>query len=314
MAVRVSLHKLAGAVAKEGAIGIIAISGMSDPAEVKKEIRKAREIAGKDSVIGINIMGVVGHFRELVNAAAEEGIDLIIQGAGFRQDIFEIAGQKNIPVFAIASSAKVAKKAEEAGASGVIIEGCEAGGHLGFPKGHPFRKTIDIIKEAVADVKIPVIAAGGIFNGRDIVEMLRAGAKGVQMATRFVATEECDADIKFKEAYINAKEEDLVIVHSPVGLPGRAIKTAFVEKVLNNAAPKVSINECQGCIGPVCDKSYCILKALENARKGDLENGLVFAGANAWRIKKIITVKELLKELVDEANEILIKNPLIQHS
>jgi NAD(P)H-dependent flavin oxidoreductase YrpB (nitropropane dioxygenase family)/3-hydroxymyristoyl/3-hydroxydecanoyl-(acyl carrier protein) dehydratase len=311
MAVRVSLHKLAGAVAKEGAIGIVAVSGMNNPQEVKDEIRAAREIAGPDGVIGINIMGVVGHFKELVKAAAEEGIDLIIQGAGFRKDIFEIAGQYNVPVFAMASSARVAKKAEEAGASAVIIEGCDAGGHLGFPEGHEFRKTIDIVKEAVAEVKIPIIAAGGIFNGADIVEMLAAGAKGVQMGSRFVATEECDADDKFKQAFINANKEDIVIVRSPVGLPGRAIKTGFVEKVFKGMAPKINLTECTGCIGPVCDKSYCILKALENARKGDLENGLVFAGSNAWRIKEITTVKKLIKELVDEANEILSKNPIL---
>ncbi|MDD5569055.1 MAG: nitronate monooxygenase [Candidatus Pacebacteria bacterium] len=310
MAVRVSLHNLAGAVAKEGAVGIIAISGMNDPEEVKNEIRQAREIAGKDGIIGINIMGVVGHFQELVSAAVEEGVDLIIQGAGFRKDIFEIAGEKNVPVFALASSAKVAKKAEDAGATAVIIEGCDAGGHLGFPKGHEFKKTIDIIKETIDKVKIPLIAAGGIFDGKDIVEMLRAGAKGVQMATRFVATEECDADLKFKQAFISAKKEDLAIIDSPVGLPGRAIKTPFVEKLLNKNAPKVNLNECQGCIGPVCDKSYCILKALENARKGDLENGLVFAGSNVSRIDKITTVKNLLKELTDEANNILKNNPI----
>ncbi|MFA5742396.1 MAG: nitronate monooxygenase [Candidatus Paceibacterota bacterium] len=311
MAVRVSLHKLAGNVAKEGGVGIIAVSGMKDPQEVKDEIRKARAIAGENGAIGINIMGVVGQFKQLVTAAVEEKVDLIIQGAGFRTDIFEMTRESSIPVFAMASSAKVAKRAEEAGASAVVVEGCDAGGHLGFPHGHPFRKTIDIIKEVVKEVRIPVIAAGGIFDGKDIVEMLRAGAKGIQMATRFVSTEECDADIKFKEAHINAKKEDIVIIHSPVGLPGRAIKTPFVEKLLKGTAPKPDPIECQGCIGPVCDKSYCILKVLENARKGDLENGLVFAGANVWRVNKMTTVKALIKELVDEANEILAKEPLI---
>ncbi|MDD4625114.1 MAG: nitronate monooxygenase family protein [Candidatus Pacebacteria bacterium] len=310
MAVRVSLHKLAGNVAKEGGVGIIAVSGMKDSREVKEEIKKAREIAKGNGAIGINIMGVVGQFKQLVAAAVEEKVDLIVQGAGFRTDIFEMAGKESIPVFAMASSVKVAKKAEEAGASAVVIEGCDAGGHLGFPKGRPFKKTIDIVKEAVKEVKIPIIAAGGIFDGKDIVEMLKAGAKGVQMATRFVATEECDADIKFKQAHINAKKEDVVIIHSPVGLPGRAVKTPFVEKLLKGSAPKPDPIECQGCIGPVCDKSYCILKVLENARKGDLENGLVFAGSNVWRVNKMTTVKELIKELVDEANGILAKEPL----
>jgi len=308
MAVRVSLHNLAGNVARKGAVGILALSGMTDPDEVKKEIRKARKIADGNGAIGINIMGVIGHFKTILKAALEEKIDIIIQGAGFRKDTFEMAEEYNVPVFAIASSVKVAKKAEEAGADGVIIEGKDAGGHLGFPKGHEFRSTIDIIKDVVSSIKIPIIAAGGIFDGKDIAKMIRAGARGVQMGTRFVATHECDADLKFKEAYVKAKKEDIVIIHSPVGLPGRAIKTPFVDKILNkDPSLKVDITKCEGCIGPVCDKSYCILDALKNARNGDLENGLVFAGTNAWKINKIISVKELLKELVDGANHELAK-------
>jgi len=312
MAVRVSLHNLAGNVAKNGGVGIIAISGMLDPQEVKDEIRKAREIAGPGGVIGVNIMGVIGRFTELLNAAIEEKVDLIVQGAGFRLDTFAMAKPAGIPVFSIASSVKVAQKAEIAGATAIIIEGADAGGHLGFPHGKPFRKTIDILKEVVASgVKLPLIAAGGVFTGADIVEMLRAGASGVQMATRFVSTEECDANIKFKEAHINAKQEDVVIIHSPVGLPGRAVRTPFVDKVLAGTAPKALPEECKGCIGPVCDKSYCILKALEAARKGDLDNGLVFAGSNVWRVQKMGTVKDIIKELVDEANAILANNPMV---
>jgi len=193
------------------------------PQEVKDEIRKAREIAGPGGVIGVNIMGVIGRFTQLLNAAIEEKVDLIVQGAGFRYDTFDMAKAANIPVFSIASSLKVAQKAEAAGAAAIVIEGADAGGHLGFPHGKPFRKTIDILKEVVAaGIKLPLIAAGGIFSGADIVEMLRNGASGVQMATRFVSTEECDANIKFKEAHLNAKQEDVVIIHSPVGLPGRA--------------------------------------------------------------------------------------------
>lgn len=310
MAVRVSLHKLAGNVAKQGGVGIIAISGMLDPKEVEDEVRKARKIAGPNGIIGVNIMGVVGRFKQLVTAAIKAKVDLIIQGAGFRNDIFELAKGK-VPVFAMASSVNVAKKAEAAGAEGIIIEGGDAGGHLGFPEGRPFRKTIDILKDIVSSgAHVPLIAAGGVYTGEDIVEMLRAGASGVQMATRFVSTEECDADIKFKEAHINAKKEDIVIIHSPVGLPGRAVRTPFVDKILNGTAPKANPEECKGCIGPVCDKSYCILKALENARKGDLENGLVFAGANVWRVKKMDTVKNIINELTKEANAILAVNPL----
>ena len=294
MAVRVSLHNLAGNVAKEGAVGIIAVSGMSDPAEVKSEIRQARKISGPQGVIGINIMGVVGHFLSLVKAAMEEKVNLIIQGAGFREDIFELGRKYSVPIFSMASSLKVAKKGEAMGAAAIVIEGADTGGHLGFPKGHPFRKTIDIVKEVAEVVKIPLIAAGGIFDGRDIVEMLRAGAKGVQMATRFVVTKECDVHQNFKEAHLKAKKEDIVIIHSPVGLPGRAIKTPLVEKILAGKAPKPDPKKCQGCIGMVCDKSYCILDALENARKGDIENGLVFAGSNVWRINKIVSVLSLI--------------------
>ena len=311
MAVRVSLHNLAGNVAKEGAVGIIAVSGMNDPNEVKSEIRQARKIAGPQGVIGINIMGVAAHFLSLVKAAMEEKVNLIIQGAGFREDIFELGRKYSAPIFSMASSLKVAKKGEAMGAAAIVIEGEDAGGHLGFPKGHPFRKTIDIVKEVAGVVKIPLIAAGGIFDGRDIVEMLRAGAKGVQMATRFVATKECDVHQNFKEAHLKAKKEDIVIIHSPVGLPGRAIKTPLVEKILAGKAPKPDPRKCQGCIGMVCDKSYCILDALENARKGDIENGLVFAGSNVWRVNKIVSVKELIQELVKEANEILEQEPLV---
>jgi len=312
MAVRVSLHNLAGNVAKEGGIGIVALSGMKDPNEAKSEIRKAREIAGPGGVIGVNIMGVLGQFETLVRAAIEEKVDLIIQGAGFRPEIFAMTRGTGVPVFAMSSSVKFAKKVEAAGATAIVVEGADAGGHLGFREGHEFRKTIDILKDIIASgVKVPLIAAGGVFSGADIVEMLRAGARGVQMATRFVSTEECDANIKFKQAHLNSKPEDVVIIHSPVGLPGRAVKTPFVEKVLKGTAPKPDPKECQGCIGPICDKSYCILKALENARTGDLDNGLVFAGANVWRVKKMMTVKSLIKELVDEANAILKKDPLV---
>ena len=161
------------------------------------------------------------------------------------------------------------------------------------------------------EVKIPLIAAGGVFNGEDIIAMLRAGAKGVQMATRFVATKECDADQKFKDAYLKATKDDIVMIKSPVGLPGRALRTVFTEKILVGEAPKPDPLECKGCIGDVCNKSYCILKALENARKGDLDNGLVFAGSNVWRVDQILSVEELIKELTAEANKILSKEPLL---
>ena len=311
MAVRVSLHNLAGNVAKNGGIGIIAVSGMTDPNEARSEIRKARKIAGKKGVIGINIMGIIHRFTELVEASMQEGVDLVIQGAGFREDIFEMGRKYNVPVFSMASSVKVAKKGEAMGASAVVIEGMDAGGHLGFPKGHKMRKTIDILKEVVKEVRIPLIAAGGIFDGKDIVEMLRAGAKGVQIATRFVTTKECDVHQNFKDVHLKAKKEDVVIIPSPVGLPGRAIKTPLVKKILEGNPPAIDPLKCKACIGLACNKKYCILDVLEKARKGDVENGLVFAGSNVWRINKMTTVKKLIEELVTEVNLILKNDPLI---
>lgn len=313
MGVRVSLHGLAGAVAKEGGVGIVSISGMRDTSEVKDEIKKARELAGPNGVIGVNIMGVAFKFVELLTAALEEGVDMVIQGAGFRMESYELTKKFNTPMVAMASSAKVAQKAESLGASAVIVEGMDAGGHLGFPPGHEMRKTLDILKEVVEAVKIPVIAAGGIFSGVDIVEMLRAGAKGVQMATRFVATDECDAHENFKQIYVKAKPEDVVIISSPVGLPGRAIKTPLVERLLAGTQPGPDPKWCQNCLGPVCNKKYCILKALEEARLGNVNEGLFFAGSNVWKIDKIVSVKALIDELVDEANAILSKEPLLAY-
>lgn len=312
MGVRVSLHSLAGHVAKEGGVGIISISGMTETSEVEQEIEKARTIAGEDGVIGVNIMGVAFKFVELLEAALKKGVDLVIQGAGFRPESYELCKKYNTPFFAMASSLKVAQKAESLGADAVVIEGMDAGGHLGF-KEHEMRKTMDIIKDVIGNVKIPVIAAGGVFNGKDIVEMLRAGASGVQMATRFVATNECDVADEFKQAYVAAKEDDVALISSPVGLPGRALKNAFVQKILDGTARKADPRECQNCMGAICNKKYCILKALESSRTGDMDNGLVFAGTNVFRIDKIVSVRELIQELVVEANNILKDKPLIKY-
>ena len=247
MAVRVSLHNLAGNVAKNGGVGIVAASGMKDPEELKSEIRQAREIAGTDGVIGINIMGVVGRFQQLVQAAIDEKVDLIIQGAGFRKDIFEMARPSNTPIFSLASSAKVAQKAQEHGAAAIIVVGADAAGHLGFPHGIPFRKTIDILKDVVASgINVPLIAAGGIFTGADIVEMMRAGASGVQMEPALFPPKNAMPISNSKKRISMPKRKTVVIIHSPVGLPGRAIRTPFVEKVVAGTAPKAQSRRMQG--------------------------------------------------------------------
>ena len=200
----------------------------------------------------------------------------------------------------------------------IVVEGPDAGGHLGFSREeleNENKKDIyAIVKEVVEKVKefekefktkIPVIAAGGIYTGKDIVKALKLGASGVQMATRFVATEECDADIKYKEAYIKASKEEIEIVQSPVGMPGRAIKNKFIREVEKKKAEgiKGTNEKCLGCIktcNPV-ETPYCITRALINAVKGDIENALLFVGSNAYRINKITTVNLLIKELVEES-------------
>ncbi len=307
MAVQVSMHSLAGNVAKCGGIGIIAGSCIYDGNIIKEEIKKAKEIAQGNGLIGLNIMGVMNHFTEIVTAALEGGIDLIIQGAGFRPDVFEMGKKFNVPIVAISSSVKVSKKAEDMGAAAVVIEGCEAGGHLGFKPEHPFVKTEDIIPGVVEAIDIPVIAAGGVYTGTDIANMIEMGAAGVQMGTRFVATHECTVHDNFKQTYLNAKEEDVIIIKSPVGLPGRAVKSIFTENLNKGIVPEIDYSICKGCMGKYCGKQYCIVKALEDAKDGDLETGLYFAGSNVYRVNEIVHVADLMDELISEANEALSK-------
>lgn len=196
----------------------------------------------------------------------------------------------------------------------VVIEGPEAGGHLGFkeeelkeenkPKLEDITtEVVNYIKEVEKDTgkEIPIISAGGIWDSKDIKRFLDLGASGVQIATRFVATEECDADVKFKEAYINAKTEDIKIIKSPVGMPGRAIYNKFIK---NTESAKKNIEKCYNCI-KTCDiktTPYCITKALVNAVNGDLDNGLIFCGSNVDKINKITTVHDLMSELVCDIN------------
>ncbi|MGN1327586.1 MAG: NAD(P)H-dependent flavin oxidoreductase, partial [Clostridia bacterium] len=194
----------------------------------------------------------------------------------------------------------------------IVIEGPEAGGHLGFkneelveenkPKLEDITvEIVDYIKEVEKETgkEIPVISAGGIWDGKDIKKFLNLGASGVQMATRFVATNECDASEEFKQAYINAKKEDIKIIKSPVGMPGRAIYNEFIKNTEN---AKCKIDKCYKCI-KTCDIAntpYCITKALINAVKGNINNGLVFCGSNVEKIKNIISVHDLMNELVCE--------------
>ncbi|MCI1965916.1 MAG: nitronate monooxygenase [Oscillospiraceae bacterium] len=326
MGIGISMSGLASAVAKEGGIGVISAAGVGvlsggsgalsqDRAALRVEIAKAR--AKTDGVIGVNIMSALTNFEEMARTAMEEKIDIIFAGAGLPLRLPEFRPQgcrtKLVPIVSSARAAdQIARwwfKRYRCIPDAFVVEGPKAGGHLGF---HP--EQIDdpdyrlerIIPEVVAAVrphektagrKIPVIAAGGIFTGQDIFRFLRLGASAVQMATRFVVTEECDADIRFKQAFVNCREEDIEMIKSPVGMPGRAIKNEFLQRAASGEekpknCPYHCIVSCRQEKG-----AYCITHALVNACRGDLKNGFVFIGANGSRVREITTVHRLMEEL-----------------
>ncbi|MDD5593525.1 MAG: nitronate monooxygenase [Candidatus Margulisbacteria bacterium] len=295
MAVRISTGALAGAVAKTGAIGIIGASGMAFD-ELRKEIQIARERAA-GGIVGINIMFAARDFIGVVQTAIKEKIDLIITGAGFSRDIFKYGQDGNTPIVSIVSTARLAETAQRLGASAIVVEGKEAGGHLGTD-----RSVWDIFPEVKKAVSLPVIAAGGIINGAEMCKALKLGADGVQMATRFVLAEECAAAPEYKHRYQTATKDDVVIISSPVGMPGRAIKTAFVEKILANQAPRPI--GCDFCLKK-CSLKYCIIQALINSQKGDIDHGVVFSGEYVWKIKdrSIKPAAKIVTEILQEAKE-----------
>lgn len=290
MAVRISLAPLAGAVAREGGIGIIAGTGLS-PDELRAQIRQARSIA-EGGVVGVNVMVAVRNFAELVKAAIDEGIDLVIAGAGFSRDVFEWTRDAGVPMVPIVGSPRVAQLSEKFGAAAVVVEGQDAGGHLGAEL--PVRELLPSILEAVS---IPVIAAGNIITGADICELLSAGAVGVQMGTRFAATAESSAPDAFKQMYVDATEDDIVLVASPVGLPGRSLRNPLTERLAAGVEPR--IERCIVCLKK-CGKQFCIMDKLLKAQSGDVEDGLVFTGGGVARIHDITTVREVIARLVAE--------------
>ncbi len=294
MAIRISTARLAAAVGEAGGIGLIAASGMAFD-ELRQEIRLARSLT-KKGLIGINAMVAARVFPDLLRTAIDEGIDLIVAGAGFSRDMFAIGKESNTPIVPIVSSAKLAKISESLGASAVVVEGKEAGGHLGTDRS--MREIVPEVREAV---KIPVIAAGGIITGRDIVEAFKLGANGVQMGTRFMASEESNAAPALKEFYLKARPEDVVLIKSPVGLPGRAVKNPFVAKVIEGT---VDIPDtCDACLKH-CAQNFCIIKALIRAQQGDVETGLVFTGEYIHKIDEILPVKEIFARLLKEVEDI----------
>lgn len=286
MAVKVSMSKLAAAVANEGGIGVIAGSAISGE-ELKKEILKAKKMT--DGILGVNIMFAVKNFIEVVKASIEAKIDVIISGAGFSRDIFGICKKANVPFVPIVSSVKLAKISERLGASAIIVEGGNAGGHIGTKE-----DSWDIVKEIKDSVKIPVIGAGGIIDREDMKKMFQLGVDGVQLGTRFLASFESNVSDKFKELLIKAKENDIVRIISSVGLPANAIKTKLSELILQGNPPKPE--KCDGCL-KACTKKFCIFDALNYAREGNLDKGLFFSGKDGWRINEIMSVKDIFKKL-----------------
>ncbi len=332
MGVGVSMHKLAGNVSKEGGIGIISTADIGYQEEdfndnpvkanlraIGKEIKKAREIAGEDKILGVNIMVALNNYKEIVKECVKNKIDLIISGAGIPKELPEYVKNSSTKIAPIVSSLRCCQlivkhwiKKYNYVPDMIVIEGPEAGGHLGFKKEELKENNKpqleDITKEIVTYVKeiekennkeIPVIAAGGIWDNKDIKRFLKLGVAGVQMATRFVATYECDASDEFKKAYINAKNEDIKIINSPVGMPGRAIYNNFIKKTENI---QCKIDKCYHCIRTcnVVNTPYCITKSLINAVKGNLEEALIFCGSNVERVKEIVSVHDLIQELVVE--------------
>ena len=327
MGIGVSASKLASAVTNAGGIGIISSAqlGYKDPNfnkdaltanlnALKEHITIAKKNA-PNGIIGVNIMVASSNYAEYVKTAINSGIDLIISGAGLPTMLPKIAKGSKVKLAPIVSSLKSAKvilklwdRHDNIAPDLVVIEGPKAGGHLGFKEEELKNNNIDfddtiikIIEETKKysekyDKEIPVVVAGGVYDGYDIAKYLKLGANGVQMATRFVATYECDASQEFKDAYINCSKDDISIVKSPVGMPGRAIKNNFIKKTL---LEREKINKCYNCLTP-CDPKvtpYCISKALMNAVNGNINDGLIFCGENASRINKIMSVKELMSEL-----------------
>lgn len=335
MGVGISRSNLAGAVAKEGGVGIISTAQIgydeenfeknqaeANLAAIDKHIKKAKEIAGGNGLVGVNVMVALKHFKDHVVQSVKSGADVVICGAGLPMDLPEIvksvkgATTKIAPIVSSERAAKLILKMWDhkykSTADFIVIEGPRAGGHLGFrPEDLEHIEEIDMDSEISKIIEckhayeekyghnIPVIVGGGVFDSEDIKHVIELGADGVQIASRFVATYECDAAQCYKDAYINAKKSDITIVKSPVGMPGRAINNEFIKKVAEGKQP---ITKCYQCLDK-CNPAavpYCITKALTEAVKGHLSDGLIFCGDNTDRIDKMMSVHDLMQELVVE--------------
>ncbi|MDR0419799.1 MAG: nitronate monooxygenase family protein [Prevotellaceae bacterium] len=331
MGVGVSLSGLAGAVANENGVGVIASAGIgllyrhlskdylkASILGLKEEILKAREKS--KGVIGVNIMVAMSNFADMVKTAINEKADIIFSGAGLPLDLPSYlpknSSTKLVPIVSSGRAASLICEKWQMNYNylpdAIVVEGPKAGGHLGFKitqildEQYSLEKLVKDIREKLQDIKdkygkrISLIAAGGIYTGDDIYKIMKAGADGVQMGSRFVTSAECDASDKFKQSYIEAEEEDIEIVQSPVGMPGRAIKNSFLDKV---AKGEKQPSKCPYRCIKSCDISkspYCIIVALYNALKGNFNGGYAFAGVNAFKAKKIESMKQIVSDLQQE--------------
>ncbi len=326
MGVRVSRANLASAVANEGCAGVIATAGAGlfedhpgaeftniNEIALQKEIRTARSLS--KGVIGVNIMVALSDYNRLVKTAVEEKVDLIISGAGLPFNLPALAAGTNTKLIPIVSSVRTFnilctrwKKQHNRLPDAVIIEGTKAGGHLGYSLEQIAGGTVTLeqtLRDVLAyqsekNLNIPVVVAGGIFDGVEMRHFLEHGASGVQMATRFVCTHECDVHPAFKQAYLDATEADITLIKSPVGLPGRVIRNAFVESIQKGLRVPFDCN--YQCLR-TCDPDtapYCIARVLAEAAEGKMEQAFAFAGTNVSRCNEIISVKELIGKIVLE--------------
>jgi len=330
MGVRVSRANLASAVADEGCVGVIAAAGLGqfedypgcdfehiNRVALRDEIRKARSLT--NGIVGVNILVALSDYSHLVRTAVSEDIDIIISGAGLPMDLPVYLEGKDIKLIPVVSSVRalkvICKKWERhfnRVPDAVIVEGAKAGGHLGYTYESLLEETVPSLEKTVVEVvdfansfnpNIPVIAAGGIFDGADIRRFLELGASGVQMATRFVCTDECDAHDNFKRAYLAAKAGDIAIIESPVGLPGKVINNSFVEKIKQGKTIPFKCN--YRCLR-TCDPKkapYCIAKVLANAAAGKMDESFAFAGSNVHLCNEIIPVKSVIEQIAEELEQ-----------
>jgi len=330
MGVGVSKASLAGAVSRAGGLGVIASVGLGDQSANKstydetsrqalvEEIAKVKE---KDLPVGVNVMVALSNYRSLVEACAEAGADMIISGAGLPLRLPEYVTDPRVKLVPIISSGRAAalicktwlRKADRL-PDAIVVEGPMAGGHLGFKYEELVDGSVGSLEELLKEVlvvadqyeqshgrKIPIIVAGGVYTGQDIMRFLGLGASGVQMGTRFVGTDECDASDEYKQSYIDATEDDVILIQSPVGLPARVIKNAFVERSLEGVKRRFA---CPYRCLLTCDAAtanYCIANALVSSANGEMDDGFAMCGENAYRVDKIVTVDELFRELLEEA-------------